>query len=262
MNWDDYLRLWGAHARTAAHKRRWDKACAEARKALAVADPWYCALSGGKDGVALAAVVREACGPDIMLAHAHTDLNTPGMLETAEATAEALDMDLDVFEPEEDIWHWLRAWPAAYSLREPQHRLEFDKLFASGNMLVAYQYANGYTGAFSGMRAEESRGRRMNRIFRGHLYQLSKDASWMAQPIVDWSARDVFACCVSHGLPIHPYYRLALEQFDLDPESPGSRVDMVIPHESATRSETTLACRVLYPDLYRRIVAVRPEFKE
>lgn len=261
MDWDNYLRLWEGHAKTSAYLRRWDRACEHAARGI-THGRFYCALSGGKDGVAVAAVVNVACGHDVMLAHAHTELNTPGMLETAERTAELLDMDLDVFEPDRDIWQWLRSWPKQYSLREREHRREFDRLFASGNMLVAYQYANGFTGAFSGVRADESKGRRLNRMFRGHLYQLAKDASWMCNPIGDWSARDVFACAVSRGLPIHPYYRLALEQLEIDPESPGSRVDCVVPREEVTRLPAALPLRVLYPDLYRRITAIRPEFEE
>ena len=259
MTWDAYLRCWETHAKLGAHKRRFESACDQSQRGAAIGGRMFGALSGGKDGCALACVLKAAGLQDVPLVHCHTDLNTPGMEQCALATAELLDMDLEIVEPEKDIWDWLREWPQEYSLREPQHHLEFVKLFASGNMLVAYQYANGFNGSFTGMRAEESRGRRMNRIMRGHMYQLTKDASWICQPIVDWTARDVFACLVQHGAPIHDYYRLALERFGVDPESPSSRVDCMIPDETVVQWPALMPLKELYPELYRRVVNLRPE---
>ncbi len=260
-SWESMMRTWEIHATLDSYKRRLDRAVRHARLGHETCGNMYVAMSGGKDGVALACVVSDAGLGDRMLAHAHNELNTPGMLETAEATADLLDMDLDVFEPEQNVFKWLAAYPHDASIVEYEHHKEFAKLFASGNMLVAYQYDNGFDGAFTGMRSEESRGRRMNRIMRGHMYQLSKDASWMCQPIVDWSARDVFACLVSHGAPIHPHYKLALENFGIDPESPASRVDCMIPDEGVSQMPTMMPLRELYPELWRRVVAVRPELE-
>lgn len=260
MNWDTWLRTWEAHSQTQAFKRRVQIAIEIAREGWDYAPgKLYCALSGGKDGVALAGVLAAAGLRDVRHCHIHTPLNCPGMLECAEATAEKLDLDLDISEPEEDVFHWLATAPRSASILDEALHGEFRKMFASGNMLVAYQYEHDFAGAFAGMRAEESKGRRWNRIMRGPLYKLSKDGSWMCLPIVDWSARDVFAAAVLWDLPIHPHYRLLLERFGTDPEHPSSRVDCMLPEERVTQLPAGMQCRVLYPDLWSRLVSVRPE---
>jgi 3'-phosphoadenosine 5'-phosphosulfate sulfotransferase (PAPS reductase)/FAD synthetase len=182
------------------------------------------------------------------------------MRECAEKTAEQLDVDLDITEPELNIWDWLAtSLPRGASLMDEPSHLAFRKQFSCGNLLVAYQYAHGFAGSYSGMRAEESRGRRMNRKIRGPLYQLRSDDTWACLPIVDWSARDVFACLVQLGLPIHPHYRLLSDRLGISPESPASRVDCMIPEDRVTKMPAGLQCKLLYPELWRRIITVRPE---
>lgn len=257
MNWDSWLATWAVHAQTSAFRRRVDAALDVARQA----PEWgrfYGALSGGKDGVALAGVVARA-GIDVRWCHAHTELNTPGMLDTAMACAEKLDLDLDITEPDVDVFTFLTTLPRDASILDERLHLAMRKTIACGNLLVAYQYEQGFDGAYSGMRSEESRGRLWNRKMRGPLYQLKSDQSWMCLPIVDWSARDVFAAAVDWDLPIHPHYRLALERFGIEPESPQSRVDSMIPEDRVTRLPAGMQCRILYPDLWRKILLARPE---
>lgn len=263
MNWDSWLRTWDTHAKTQGFQRRLRTSIAIAQEAWDTAgnagNGLFCGVSGGKDGVATTGVLAAAGLRDVRLVHAHTELNTPQMLECAEATAEKLDMDLDITEPVDNVWSWLATHALGHSILDEQHHKAFRSAFAAGNMLVAYQYEHGFAGAYSGVRSEESRGRLWNRKMRGPFYKLKSDDSWMCLPIVDWSARDVFAALVSWDLPIHPHYRLLLERFGESPESPASRVDCMIPEDRVTRLPAGMQCRVLYPDLWRRLVAVRPE---
>lgn len=262
MPWDAWLETWRAHAQTDRFRRRVDSAVGIAREGAEYATPacMFGALSGGKDGVALAAIVARA-GIDVRWCHVHTELNTPRMLETAEACAERLDLDLDITEPAIDVWAFLATLPRDGSILDESLHLAMRKAMAAGNLLVAYQYEQGFKGSYSGMRSEESRGRRWNRKMRGPLYQLTTDGTWMCLPIVDWTARDVFAAAVAWELPIHPHYRLALERLGIEPESPQSRVDSMIPEDRVTRLPAGMQCRILYPDLWRRLVAARPELR-
>lgn len=258
MTWESHLATWRLHAQTGFFRHR-------VRRAVEIAEEGakgrklFAALSGGKDGVAMAGVLVSAGLREMPFVHAHTPLNTPGMEETALACAEKLDLELDIVEPEIDVWDLLRSLPADISILDERNHLPLRNAIASGNMLVAHQYEHGYDGAMSGMRAEESHGRAMNRALRGHTYQLKIDGSWMCCPIADWSARDVFAWLVHRDLPIHPHYRLLYERFGVSPESRSARVDCMITTDSIAARGAIAQLRSLYPALWGRITSIRPE---
>ena len=264
MDWDLWLDIWSRHARTDRYKRQLDRAVAFAR-AGGEEMRMYCSNSGGKDSVAMCSVLHDA-GARVKMAHAHTELNTPGMLECAERTAEIFGCEIDIVEPDldehETIWDFLMAMPRAESVMSPKGYGRFAKRVAAGNMLVAYGYASGYRGTFCGMRAGESRGRLINRMVRGSLYQSTVDNTWMCLPIVDWSARDVFATAVARGLPICDHYRLLHERFGVDPESPASRVDCLLTGDGIAALGSLAHVRALYPAIWSRLRHVRPEVSQ
>lgn len=212
----------------------------------------------------MAAVLRETekrTGKSIDCVHIAIPLNCPGQEETSIAACEKLDMNLDVVEPEVDMWEWLAALPRKESLLQHETFEKFLGLFSAGTNLVAYQYEHNYDGAFSGMRADESRGRKMNTAVRGSLYQIAVDQLWMCNPICGWTARDVFACAVALDLPIHPHYQRLYERFGESPESPGSRVDVLFTTPSVRAMGTAVQARTLYPEIWERLVELRPEVR-
>jgi 3'-phosphoadenosine 5'-phosphosulfate sulfotransferase (PAPS reductase)/FAD synthetase len=260
MSWQSWLDTWEIHATSSTFRRRLRESIAHVQQAHEQEPRMFAGLSGGKDGCALAGVLKLA-GVRVELVHVHTDLNTPGMEECAYTTAEKLDMFLEVIEPDwaphSSIWEWLRHQPQAATIAEVLPALA--RKSAVGNMLVAHTYARGFRGAYSGMRNEESKGRRMNYAVRGCLYQLTKDSCWMCNPLATWKARDAFAMLIHMGLPVHPHYRLAYDQFDVSPESPMSRVDCLLTSEAIAARGATEQMRVFYPEVYRQLAAVRPE---
>lgn len=257
--WDVWLKTWALHAQTSAFRARMDRALEVlARARREIPGQMFCAVSGGKDSIAVAALLAEA-GWKLPCVHCATELNIPDMESVSARACEQLGLDLTVAEPELDIWEWLRTEYAQQSIMEHRAHIEFRNQFSAGNMLVAQMYAANYSGSVSGMRAEESRGRRMNRVVRGPIYQQQTDETWMVLPIVDWTARDVFALAVSRGLPISEHYKVLQSKFLISPESPGSRVDCVLTEEKITARGSMVHLRVLYPELWRRIVALRPE---
>ena len=90
-------------------------------------------------------------------------------------------------------------------------------------------------------------------------YKEMIDETWMVLPIVDWTARDVFALAVARGLPISEHYRKLLEKFLISPESPASRVDCVLTEDKIVARGAMVHLRVLYPNLWSRLVSLRPE---
>lgn len=61
--------------------------------------------------------------------------------------------------------------------------------------------ALGASGTFLGLRADESRARRLNLATHGDSYTRRGDGQAVALPLARWSARDVWAYLVLHGLP-------------------------------------------------------------
>ncbi|MEA3323706.1 MAG: phosphoadenosine phosphosulfate reductase family protein, partial [Euryarchaeota archaeon] len=56
-----------------------------------------------------------------------------------------------------------------------------------------------------GLRADESHDRKLNFLTRGFVYKKA-DGLTAAQPIADWSAKDVWAYITANGLPYNPIY--------------------------------------------------------
>ena len=266
MSWAALEATWRMHSKTAAYRRSKDQALHAIDEALRhQSRKWMVGMSGGKDSLAMAWMLKcHGIGNDMTFAHAACEFLCDGMTDCAEKSAEKLNIDLDIFDPEwspyVDGWAFLRSLPSASSVYAKELTSEIHKRCASGNMLVAYQYANDFTGCFTGVRADESHGRRLNRMVRGTVYRIEKDDTVMAQPIVDWKARDVWAAIYESGLEYPAHYRRIYERFQVSPESPRSRVDSLFVTERVnTYCGAMHVTRVLYPTMWRRLVDARPE---
>jgi 3'-phosphoadenosine 5'-phosphosulfate sulfotransferase (PAPS reductase)/FAD synthetase len=258
VDWNTWLKTWEVHAESRALERKVLLAVETIKDAAARQPNRYVGVSGGKDSVAVAGLVRDAGFiAAFPLVHCSTPIDTPGSLETVNQLADRLDMDLDIVDPDDDVWLWLESLPANYDLLGDGY-VAFLHRFSAVNLSIAYCYEQEREGVFLGLRTEESKGRTINRMVRGKDYQL-RDGTWTCQPIVDWSARDVFGYAVMMDLPIHPYYRLALERMGISPESPQSRVGCMLPEDCVTTWPVLHPMRVMYPELWRHIVKIRPE---
>jgi len=264
MTWESWQRAWLEWSNTQVYHRRVKRAVEVVQDVAASGRPLYAGISGGKDSVAMAWIINIAGAKDIVWAHAYTPLETPGMLDAANATASLFDRELDIIEPDvgAPFWEWFRDLrPVGCNpFREP-FRQKIRDTISSGALLNWYCVERRFAGYLTGMRSEESRGRRMNRKIRGLSYEL-KSGVTVTNPLGDWSARDVWAAIAANRLPTCPHYQLALERFGISPESPTSRVDMVVAPETATALPVMYTTRTLYPELYRRICEARPECRK
>lgn len=270
MKFAQWRRAWELHARTPQFARRLEWAKVAAR-AGASKGRLFGSLSGGKDSVAMIGLLAEA-GLDPHCAHAHCDLNLPDSLDTVNAVCERLDLSLDIVEPEVDPWALMATFPADVDVSSFRWRDALARECSAGNLLVQYMYTptgaglpdgaepRPWAGSYIGLRQDESRGRKMNRVSRGSLYQSVLDSTWTCTPIVDWSARDVFAFLVSRGLPIHPHYRRCADELGLDPEQ--QRIDWLFASEGANAHGALIPIRRLYPNHWRRLIMARPELAQ
>lgn len=265
MTWQSWQQTWAIHARSPAYRSKVKRAVEIISEAERKVGKLFCALSGGKDSLALLAMLRAAQAQHVVAVHCSTPLNTPGMEESAESAADALGFAYEEVEPDlgesTDVWRLLRELPSDQSIISGDAGKQLRLKIASGNMLVAYLYQSEWRGSYTGMRADESRGRRVNRMVRGTLYRNSQDGTWMCQPIVDWSSRDVWAAIVNHGLIPPSHYQLLFERFGISPESPMSRVDCVITSDKVAARGAIAHLPVLYPELWDRLVEIRPELR-
>lgn len=282
MRWEAQVAAWRLHARSSEFRRRVEAAVQVARSG-AKHGKLFCSLSGGKDSVAMAGILEQAGLADrIPCVYAHCDLNLPDTQSTVEATAERLNMNLDIIEPDAleehaariskkynhplpqpsvggwTVWDLLRCFPPSASIVQSLDDLQ--KACAAGNMLVAHMYAEEYAGSYVGLRAEESRGRAAYARVWGPVHQSVLDGTRQVCPLLAWTGNDVFAYLVSRELPIHPYYRAAAETFpDVPPHR--LRVDLALtPDSIAARGAMAMLARV-YPDFFARIASVRPEIR-
>lgn len=260
MSWSGWIATWRLHAQGRPFKAAMDRAFAAIAQAETYAGArFFCGLSGGKDSVALAGLLAEY-GWTVPLVYVHTPLNIPCQREAAFATQRRLGFPLTVYEPKEDVWEYLRHLPERPYLTEPKGYEEFCQRFASGDLLASYARETVHGGAFSGMRAEESRGRRMNALVRGALYKSARHDFWICQPLVSWKARDVYAYLVSRDLSICDHYQRLYETLKVSPEGGGSRVDCIVAPENVRALGAHETARLLYPELWRKLMSVRPEF--
>lgn len=286
--WDSYLRGWKRHARTRMFQRKLDQAFRFLDEAPGGLDGLFLAMSGGKDSAVVAGLLAER-GAAIPWAYMHTRLNFPDTLGVVDQIGQHFDWPIQVSEPaglEARIrevckvyntpmpqagvdgwteWELLEAFPATVNLLRsdtPAHagaRVRFLSTVASGNMLVAHAYATGARGSVCGMRADESRGRRLRARVYGANHVFAVDQQVLCCPIQWWSGEDVYAYLADREIPIHPYYQRAYEFMGGTTAPHLLRVDLSIMGENVAALGAMAAIRAVYPELYRRLAAIRPE---
>lgn len=196
------LAAYRLYARIGEHHSR----LKEARRIIAVNPGYAVSTSWGKDSLALLSIAVEV-QPDVTVINIrypnpverfadmdrvrdqvlsrpdmakiqYVEISCPGEWEMYERVGHGF---ADATTPEERAA--VRWW-----------RAQLDEAAAKGLA------ATNSVGVFLGLRASESKGRRMNVASRGLAYQ-RQDGARVALPIGRWNARDVWARIVAHDLP-------------------------------------------------------------
>lgn len=200
-----------AHATTQAFRRRHERAKVLVRegiaKAVEVAKAFNVtvSVSGGKDSTAMGELISGEMGFRVPYVSEKDDLDYPGERDHLAHLAQRWGVQIQLLEPPVSLEGEIRRLAKA-GLRcdDDIHgkAAELSKLHFYGLMEEASADS---AVVFIGLRAEESKGRRMNRRVRGCLYP-TKAGRWHCTPLADWHGIDVLAYCVSRGCPLLPLY--------------------------------------------------------
>jgi len=251
--WNTLQRTAAVRARTQAFLRRLDSARRVVLEELEHASNPMVAWSGGKDSTALAHLVVKECGKDVLLKSIKDDMDIPGEEEYVRRYAAEWGARLDVAYPPGSPWEHLKEaaskgeWKVDDDIHSASARLA--KLFFYG---ILDDFNKGHDVVFLGLRAEESKARRIVRLKRGRAYTL-KNGRRHCLPLADWNGLDVFAYLNRSGIEPMPCYKCCGLMHSREPW--WLRVDWWVPGEHS-REGGVVWLRRYYPSLYRKLCSI------
>lgn len=233
-----------------SHSRALDRKVACARRVLddargAAGDRFVVSVSGGKDSVALAAVVA-LNGLRWPMLSMRDRLCWPGEDSYLQKLSEHLGLPLEMHNVDID--------PAGQSLLG--HTDDRRQGSLSAPWFRAVDKARAGRDQCWGLRRDENKHRGILLSKRGPLYQRKSDGCWTAAPLRSWSALDVHAMLYRCGIPIHPVYRC------VEPHQDPMMMRhswWVVGGEGAARHYAWL--RRWWPELWDTAVAIDPEVR-
>jgi 3'-phosphoadenosine 5'-phosphosulfate sulfotransferase (PAPS reductase)/FAD synthetase len=239
------------HKCLGSYKYRLDQARRFVREALERATRPYLSISGGKDSVAMLAVVdgvAREMGVDFPLWTHVSDASFPGTLETIQKCAEITGRELIVD----------RSPVSAFDVDRDQDAYRpFGKQGYFFDAIRRFQQDYKPDLAFVGVRAEESKRRTRACHAHGHLFSTTVTGRILVcYPLAWWSVEDVCACIVDHGLPFHPVYSMR----STDGDARSIRLGYITARDLAHKG-TIVFIKINYPHIYNYLVSKFPELR-
>lgn len=181
-------RRWLAWTRTLRYQQRLDRAAADIDRWLAACSSPVVSCSGGKDSTVLLDLIWSR-DPSVLAVRA----DPPNPLPDRQAHVDRLASvgRWEVVPYPWDVEAVLQG-TAPYPAELKQRRLR------------AWAKAAGVDGVALGIRAAESKQRRMTLAHRGTVYQTAE--GWRCAPLAAWSAEEVLGHILRRDLPLNPVY--------------------------------------------------------
>lgn len=152
----------------------------------------YVSFSCGKDSTVVAALVRQVDSSVPLVRHSSAEPHLPDVEEMlAWWRGQGSTVIEFVFG---SLFEWYRKW----GFESPRIDQEYKRI------VLAWDAEQGWDGSARGLRAEESAGRRRLRRATGAL-RLTQGV-WMCDPIIDWTADEVWAYIAWKRLPYASVY--------------------------------------------------------
>lgn len=181
----------GKYAHTLTFQRKLDASKQVLDAFIAQTDNPIISCGGGKDGTAIA-LLAKLIGADVP----YVTANPPNPLPDREQHNQSLMEYLG------GEWHIV---PYDWDVRAV---LDGEQDYPDGlkmRKLSEFQHAHRVDGVIFGIRAAESRARRINLAQHGMIYKLA-DGTMRCQPIARWTAEDSLCLALLMDAPINPVY--------------------------------------------------------
>lgn len=215
----------------------------------------YVAWSGGRDSTA-AVVLAQEVSPGIPVVWFHSGLEFPETEQYISEVAEFMSLNLHVIRADPDALTLLRetgAWDHGAPLREAQHDMH-EALVAAPSRQAHQMFG---PGEISGLRAEESRGRRFL-LSRDKGHYVRQDGSEVFCPVWQWSALEIAGLLHREGIPENPVYE-KLASLGAPPLA--QRVGLVVDGNGVTMGRLTWL-RVGWPEMFADLAVHLPRLRE
>lgn len=252
MTLDEFMAAGRLNSRLSSYRRKKIKAIGVCREQLQSHSAPYISISGGKDSVAMAFLVKEAAGNEdfgIRLWIHISDASFPGTIECARTVSEMTGFPLDVYESKESAFR-------------PESQRERQKFGKSGVFFDSIRaYAKDKDLAFVGVRAAESNRRRQAAKVHGMVFHSDSMGDCdVVNPLQWFSIYDVFSVLWEYDAPIHPIYRkfaINTKLANRNKEPQFIRLGYVTAKDLMDKG-TVVFLKANYPELYSKLVAAYP----
>lgn len=239
----EHVLRWRLYARTPQYRKHLEWAREAVDKAASTAQ-FMVSWSTGKDSTAMAHLVHSMY-PETPIVTQYDDCDWPSKRAYADRIEQAMGWKVHRVEPSFSVWERMRM--GRIGLDEfcaLTHSLTQDAFLAP---LAKIQRKLGCDGVYMGLRAEESKARRANLSKRHEVYK-TLGGEWRCCPIARWTADDVFAYHIEHGIEINPCY---FNNRFLKPEE--IRVSWAVPTPGARAHGEMEHFRYYYPEQFRKL---------
>jgi len=243
MKLHNYKIEWKVRTKSLEYKRHLEYAKQAIHRAL---EKGKCIISwsAGKDSTAMTHLIRSLY-PEIPIMIQFDDCDWPEKREYAERVALSQGWHLHIVEPDFSVWERSLSCNIGFDdVCAQSHEFTQDSFLS---LLNKKQQELGCNVVFMGLRAEESRARKMNLMKRGEIYQL-KNGEWRCCPLGRWDSVDVFAYLTEHDIEINPCYFYNRFQ---SPED--IRLCWALPTPTGIRYGDMEHIRHYYPKQFRRL---------
>jgi phosphoadenosine phosphosulfate reductase len=250
----DWREMYRLHAKLPAFKKRIAKSKKIIRDALERIKNPYAAISFGKDSMVLLHLLIQQ-KPDIPMVWSDRgeEAELPATYPFVEQVKQKYNINLHVIRPEMSMFEIYRQ----YGLPEIDEGV-YRSIVKEINLVHTfgkYVRENSIDGYFQGLRADEARSRLMFAKRYGPLFERKRDGMTVCNPLLWWTARDIWAYIVAYDVPYHPEY---------DNDRFKSREQIRLSNWSGLywAQEGRLAeLRYYHPDLFDRLANEFPEVK-
>lgn len=250
-NWREIYRL---HAKLPAFRKRIANTHDIIREAMERIKNPYAAISFGKDSMAmLHLLLQHNPSMPMVWSDRGEEAELPATYPFVDQVLERYNINLQVIKPEMTMFEIYEVYGLP-DIDEGVHRSIIKEI----NLVRAfarYTAENNIDGYFQGLRADESRGRLMFAKNYGPIFQRKKDGMTVCNPLLWWTARDIWAYIVTNDVPYHPEY---------DNNRFRDREQLRLSNWSGlywAQEGRLVELRYYHPDLFRQLANRFPEVK-